>query len=75
MRTRTGPASRADPERIADTQLEIKELSEAWARRHRMRRGTPEYVDALETEERLMTHIWRRLRAERLPRSRAPTGD
>lgn len=75
MSTRNGPAARADLERIAETRLDIKELSDAWTRRHRLRRGTPEYDDALETEERLVTHIWRRLRAERLPRSRAPTRD
>ena len=44
-------------------------------RRHRLRRGTPEYHAALETEERLVSRVWRRLRTESPPVSRTPTGD
>jgi hypothetical protein len=65
MGTTNISADRDDLDQIAQTRLEIKELGEAWASRHRLDRGTPEYVAALETEERLLTRIWRRLRSDR----------
>jgi hypothetical protein len=58
-------AARADLDEIAAVRREIKELADAWTGRHRLRRGTPEYAAALETEERLVTRIWRRLRPDR----------
>jgi hypothetical protein len=60
-------ADPTDLEQIAPTRLEIKELTEAWASRHRLDRGTPEYDAALETEDRLLTRIWRRLRSSQDP--------
>jgi hypothetical protein len=75
MGTRNGPAARTDLDLIAETRLEIKELSDVWTRRHRLRRGTPEYVAALESEERLATRIWGRLRGEAQSRSRTRTED
>jgi molecular chaperone DnaK (HSP70) len=68
-------ASRAEREQIAQTRLEIKELTDAWTRRHRLRPGTPEYIAALETEERLVTRIWRRLRGDGQTTSRTSMGD
>jgi hypothetical protein len=63
MGTRSGPSTRADFE-VAETRRQIKELTDAWTRRHRLPRGTPEYESALETEEHLVTRIWRRLQRD-----------
>jgi hypothetical protein len=67
--------ARADLDQIAATRREIRELTDAWKRRHRLRRGTPEYSAMLETEERLVTRIWRRLRADGPPVQARPTQD
>jgi hypothetical protein len=75
MGTINGPAARADLDRIAQTRLEIKELTDAWTRRLGLRRGTPEYVAALESEEHLVTRIWRRLRTESTTATRRPIKD
>jgi hypothetical protein len=64
MGTKSGPAARTNVDQVAETRRQIKELSEAWTRRHELRRGTPEYARALENEERLVTRIWRRLRGD-----------
>ena len=64
MGTQSGPDARTDFDQVVETRRQVKELSEAWTRRHRLRRGTPEYARALETEERLVTRIWRRLRGD-----------
>jgi len=64
MGTTNRRAARADLDQIAEVRLEIKELADAWTRRHRLHRGTPEYVAALEIEERLVTRIWRRFRPD-----------
>ena len=69
------PARRDDLERIATTRREIKELTDAWNRRHLIARDTPEYAAALETEERLVTRMWRRLRPEGRPTTRRPAAD
>lgn len=37
----------------------IAALTDASTQRHRLERGTAEYVSALETEERLADHVWR----------------
>jgi hypothetical protein len=37
----------------------IAALTDASAERHRLERGTIEYEDALDTEERLAEHVWR----------------
>ena len=58
MGTRSRDAAPAD-EAFAEARLEIAALMDAWTRRHRLRRGTPEYDSALEREERLMTRVWR----------------
>ena len=63
MGTKTGPAART-VDQVVETRRQIKELSEAWTRRHELRRGTPEYANALRTEEQLVTRIWRRLRGD-----------
>jgi hypothetical protein len=68
MGTQSGPAARTDLDQVVETRRQIKELSEAWTRRHKLRRGTPEYARALENEERLVNRIWRRLRADGLLR-------
>ena len=75
MATMNGPAVRADRDLIAETRLEIKELTDTWTRRHRLRRGTAEYVAALETEDLLVTRIWRRLRADGTTATRTPIKD
>jgi hypothetical protein len=67
MGSANGSDVRADLDQIAETRREIGELGDAWKRRHRLRRGTPEYSVALETEERLVSRIWRRLRADGPP--------
>ena len=64
MGTKSGPAARADFEQIDETRRQVKELTNAWTRRHQLRPGTPEYATALETEERLITRIWKRLRGD-----------
>jgi hypothetical protein len=63
MGTKSGPAARTDVQQIDETRRQIKELSDAWTSRHRLRPGTREYATALEAEERLITRIWKRLRA------------
>ena len=63
MGTTSGPATRTDFEQVDETRRQVKELTDAWTRRHRLRPGTREYATALETEERLITRIWKRLRA------------
>ena len=75
MGTTNRHAARDDLEQIATTRREIKELTDAWTRRHRIARDTPEYAAALETEERLVTRIWRRLRPEGTPTARRPAAD
>jgi hypothetical protein len=75
MGTTNGAAAKADFDQLAATRRETKELTDAWKRRHELRRGTPEYAAALETEERLAGRIWRRLRADIPPVSRTSTGD
>ena len=75
MGTSNRHAPQADLDQVATTRREIKELSDAWTRRHRTPRGTPEYAAALETEERLVTRIWRRLRPEGRPDTRLPAPD
>jgi hypothetical protein len=69
MGTRNGHAARADFDQVAETRRQIKELTDAWTQRHRLQRGTPEYAAALETEEHLITRIWRRLRRDGPPGS------
>jgi hypothetical protein len=64
MGTKSDAAARADLDRIAETRLDIKELTDAGTLRHRMQRGTPEYVAALETEGYLAARVWRRLRSD-----------
>jgi hypothetical protein len=75
MGTPNGPAARADLDQIAETRRQIKELTAAWNQRHALRRGTPEYARALEDEERLVTRIWRLLRKDGPPSSRASIRD
>lgn len=75
MGTINGPATRSDLDRIAENRLEIRRLTEAWTRRHRLRRGTPEYDEALQIEERLVTRVWRRLRTEGRSEMRTPIKD
>ena len=75
MGTTDRPAAKAELDQVATTRLEIKELSDAWTRRHKIPRGTPEYAAALETEERLVTRIWHRLRPEGRPETRRPAAD
>ena len=75
MGTTNGPAARVEIDRITQARRETKELSDADARRHRFQRDTPEYRDALEHEEHLVSRIWRRLRADGQPASRTPIGD
>jgi hypothetical protein len=64
MGTTSRRAARADLDQIAAVRREIRELTDAWTRRHLLHRGTPEYVSALETEERLVTRIWRRFQGD-----------
>jgi hypothetical protein len=61
-----------DLDEIAKTQRDLDELGEVWAGRHRLDRGSPEYLAALKAEDRLLTRIWRRLRA---PSSSSRTPD
>ncbi len=68
-------AAKTDLDQLAETRREIKQLTDAWLRRHQLRRDTPEYAAALETEERLVSGIWRRLRADSPPRSPTSTED
>jgi hypothetical protein len=75
MGTTNPHAARADLDQIAATRRDTRELTDAWTRRHRLRRDTPEYTAALETEERLVSRIWRRLRADSPPVSPTPTRD
>ncbi len=75
MGTTNVPATRTDVDQFADTRREIKELSDASTHRHRLRYGTPEYDAALETEERLVSRIWRRLRSDGHPVSPPSPGD
>lgn len=69
MGTKSGPAARADLEQIDETRRQVKELTDASTNRHRLRPGTREYVTALETEDRLVTRIWNRLRGDATPGS------
>ncbi len=75
MGTTRGAAARTDLDQLVETRREIKELTDVWLRRHRLRRDTPEYAAALDTEERLVSRIWRRLRADSSPGSPTSTGD
>ena len=38
--------------------MQIRALTDASMQRQRLVRGTPEYEAALETEERLASHVW-----------------
>ncbi len=40
MGTKSGPAARADFEQIDETRRQVKELTDAWTQRHRLRPGT-----------------------------------
>ena len=69
MGTKSGPAARADFEQIDETRRQVKELTDASTKRHRLRPGTREYQAALETEDHLVTRIWKRLRGDAPPGS------
>ena len=75
MGTTNVPATGTDRDQFAETRREIRELSDAWTRRHRLRYGTPEYDAALETEQRLVSRIWRRLGSDGHPVSPLSPGD
>jgi hypothetical protein len=75
MGTAISPAVRSERDRIAETRLDIKELTATWTQRHRLRRGTAEYVAAIEAEERLVVRIWRRLLADGTTATRTPIKD
>jgi hypothetical protein len=64
-----------DRDRIAASRREIKELADAWGRRHLFRRGTPDGIPAPKLDERLASRIRRRLRADSAPVSPLQTGD
>ena len=75
MGTQYGPAARSDLDQIAETRRQIKELTDAWNRRHELRPDTAEYARALATEDRLVARIWRRLRKEGPSDARASIRD
>lgn len=72
MDTGKDPADRTDFEPVDEIQLQVGALTEVSTQRHRLARDTPEYVAALEMEERLAARIWR-LGAARQPRGERRT--
>ncbi len=50
-------------------EMQIRALTDASMQRQRLVRGTPEYEAALETEERLASHVWS------LATARGPSGE
>jgi len=58
MATRNERARRTRSQRLDEILRGVRALTDASVRRHRLARGTPEYVAALETEEQLADRIW-----------------
>lgn len=58
MATGNERARRTRSQRLDEILRGVRALTDASIRRHRLARDTPEYVAALETEERLADRIW-----------------
>ena len=68
MAPKNEPAETSDS---AETRRQIRELSAASVRRHKLTPRTPEHAAALDIEHDLESTIWRRLS---MPERRAPAG-